>query len=111
MRTKIATDLDMKGSWKVHRELVYSVAPEAAEAWATVKQADTLRRIQPRRKDAVERVGSAKEGSIAGVGRGGQRSNARSGDSKPRDSSWSYGKEVHSMVDCTTKRKSGLPGG
>ena len=54
---------------------------------------------------------SAKEEKRAAVGRGRQGSNARSGDSKPRDSCWNYGKEGHRMADCTTKRKLGSPGG
>ena len=60
-KTKVATALDMKGSLKEHRDLVYSVAREAAEAWATVEQAGKLRRVQSRPKGAVARVGSAKE--------------------------------------------------
>ena len=60
-KTKVATALDMKGSWREHPYLVYSVAREAAEAWATVEQADKLRRTQSRAKGAVARVGSAKE--------------------------------------------------
>ena len=42
-------------------ELVYSVAREATEDWATVKQADKLRSIQSRAKDAVAQGSSAKE--------------------------------------------------
>ena len=90
---------------------MYSVAREAAEAWATVEQADKLRRVQSRPKGAVARVGSAEEEKTAGVGRGGQRSNARSDDSKSRGSCWNCGKEGHRMANCTTKRKSGPPGG
>ena len=52
-KTKVATARDMKGSWKEHPDLVYSVAREAAEAWATVEHADKLRRVQSRRKGAV----------------------------------------------------------
>ena len=37
-KTKVVTVLDMKESWKEHQDLVYSVAGEAAEAWATVEQ-------------------------------------------------------------------------
>ena len=49
---------------------MYSVAREAAEARATVEQADNFRRVQSRLKDAVARVGSAKKKKRAGVGRG-----------------------------------------
>ena len=51
----------MKGSWKEHPNLMYSVAREGAEAWATVEQADMLRRVQFCVKCAVARVGSDKE--------------------------------------------------
>ena len=50
---------------------MYSVAREAAEAWATVEQADKLRCVQSCPKRAVARVGSAKEEKAAVVGRGG----------------------------------------
>ena len=60
-RTEVATALDIKGCWKEHPGVVYSVAQEAAEAWATVEQAGKLRRVQSRLKCIVERVGSAKE--------------------------------------------------
>ena len=77
----------MKGCWKELTDLVYSVAREAAEAWATDEQANNLRRVQSRPKGVVTRVGSAKkEEKSTVVGRGGQRSSARSGDSKPRGS-------------------------
>ena len=36
-KTKVATALDMKENWKEHPGLVYSVAQEAAKAWATVE--------------------------------------------------------------------------
>ena len=60
-KSKVATALGMKGSWKEHPNLVYSVAREGAEAWATVEQADMLRRVQFCAKCAVARVGSDKE--------------------------------------------------
>ena len=53
--------------------------PEFKTKVATVEQADKLHRVQSRPKGVV-RVGSAKEGKKSGVGRGGQRSSARSGD-------------------------------
>ena len=105
-KTKVATALDLKGSWKEYPDLVYSVAREAAEAWATIEQADKLRRVQSRPKGAIARMGSAKEEKGPVVGRGGQGSSARSGDSKPRGSSWNCGKGGHRMADCTTKWKS-----
>ena len=108
---KVATALDMKGGWDEHPDLVYSIAREAAEAWASVAHADKLRRAQSRPKGAVARVGSAKEEKTAGIGRGGQRSSARFGDSKPRGSCWNCGKEGHRTADCTIKRKLGPPGG
>ena len=55
-KTKVATALDMKESWKEHPDLVYSVAREAAEAWAAVEHADKLRRVQSRPKGAVART-------------------------------------------------------
>ena len=67
-KTKVATALDMKGSWKEHPDLVYSVAREAAEAWATVEQTYKLRRVQYRPKGAVAQVDSAKEKKEAVVG-------------------------------------------
>ena len=70
LKTKMATFLDMKRSWKKHPDLVYSVAREAVEAWTTVEQADKLRRVQSRPKVAVARVGSDKEKQGAAVGRG-----------------------------------------
>ena len=82
--TEVATALDIKGCWKEHPDLVYTVAREAAEAWATIEQADKFRRVQSHPKGAVARVGSAKEEKRAAVRRGGQGSSARSGDSKPR---------------------------
>ena len=85
-KTKVATALGMKGSWKEHPDLVYSVAREGAEAWATVEQANKLRCFQSRPKGAVAQVGSAKEEKGAAVGRGGQESSPRSSDSKPRGS-------------------------
>ena len=60
-QTKVATALDMKGSWKKHADLVYSVLRKAVEAWATVEQADKFRRVKSRAKGAVAQVGSAKE--------------------------------------------------
>ena len=90
---------------------MYSVARETVEAWATVEQADKLRCVQSRPKGAVARVGSAKEEKGVVVGRGGQGSSARSGDSKSRGSCWNCGKKSHRMADCTTKRKTGPPGG
>ena len=102
-RTKVATALDMKGCWTEHPDLVYTVAREATEAWATG--------VQFRSKGAVVRVGSAKEEKGAVVGRGGQGSCARSGDLKSRGSCWNCGKESRRMGDCTTKRKSGPSGG
>ena len=110
-KATVTTVLALKGCWKEHPGLVYSVAREAAEAWVTVEQADKLRRVQSRPKGAVARVGSAKEEEGAVVGRGGQESSARSGDSKPRGSCWNCGKECHRMTECTTKRRSGPPGG
>ena len=111
LKTKVATALDMKNCLKEYPGLVYSVTREAAEAWATVEQVENLRRVYSRPKGAVARVGSAKKGKRAVVGRGGQGSSAHSGDSKPRGSCWNYGKEGHRMADCTTKRKSSPPGG
>ena len=90
---------------------MYSVAREAAEAWATVEQADKLCRVQSCPKVAVARMDSAREEKGAVVGRGGQGLSARSGDSKPRGSCWNCGNEGHRMADCTTKRKSSHPGG
>ena len=90
---------------------MYSVPREAAEAWATVEQADKLRRIQCRARCAIARVGKGEGGKTAGVGRGRQGSSARSGDSKPRGSCWNCGKGGRRMADCTTKRNSGSPGG
>ena len=58
---EVATALDMKGSWKENPDLVFSVVREAAEAWATVEQADKLSYVRSRAKGAVARVGSAKE--------------------------------------------------
>ena len=52
----------MKGCWKKYPDPVYSVAREAAEAWATVEQAGNFRLVQSRPKGAVARVGSPKEG-------------------------------------------------
>ena len=69
-KTKMATFLDMKGSWKEHPDLVYSVAREAVEAWANVEQVDKPRRVQSRPKVAVARVGSEKEKQGAVVRRG-----------------------------------------
>ena len=46
----------MKRSWKGHPDLVYSVTREAAEAWATVEQADKLSCVQSRAKGAFVRV-------------------------------------------------------
>ena len=109
--TKVATALDMKWSSKEHPDLVYSVAQEGAEAWATVEQVDKLRRVQSRAEGAVARMGSAKEEKTAEVGCGGQGPSARSGDLEPRCNCWNCGKEGHSMADCTTKRKLGRPGG
>ena len=108
-QAKIATALDMKECCKEHPDLGYSVAREAAEAWATVEQADKLRRVQSRPKGAVARVGSAKEENGAVVGQGGQGSSARSGDSKPRGSCGKCGKGGHRMADSTIKRKVGTP--
>ena len=42
-KAKVATALEMKGSWKEHPDLLYSVAREVAEAWETAEQADRLR--------------------------------------------------------------------
>ena len=109
-KTKVATALDMEGSWKEHPDLMYSVAREAAEAWATSAEADKLRRVQSRAKSAVARVGSARGGEAAVAGRGGQGSGACSGDLKPHGSGWNCGKEGHRIADCATKRKSGLQG-
>ena len=67
-KTKVATACDMKGCWKEHLDLVYSVAREAAEAWAIVEQANKLRRIQSRPKGTVARVGSPKEENEPVVG-------------------------------------------
>ena len=91
---EVATALAIKGGWKEHQDLVYSVAREAAEPWATVEQADKLRRVQSHTKGAVVRVGSAKEEKTAEVGRGGQGPSARFGDLKPCDSRWSCGRRV-----------------
>ena len=77
-KTKVATALNMMGNWKEHPYLVYSVAREAAEDWATVDQTDELHRVQSRAQGAVARVASAKEEKTAGVGRGGQCSSTRS---------------------------------
>ena len=110
-KTKVATDLDMKGCWKEHPDLVYSVVQEASEVWATVEQVDKLHRVQPCPKGAVAQVGNTKENKEAVVGRDGQASNARSGDSKPRGSCWTCGEKGHRMADCTTKGKSRPPGG
>ena len=110
-KTKVATALDMKGCWKEHPDLVYSVTQEAAEAWANVEQADKLRYVQSRPKDTVARVGSAKKEKGAVEVRGGQGSSARSGNSKPRGSCWNCEKEGHGMTDCTTKCKLVPPGG
>ena len=52
---------------------MYSVAREAAKAWATVEQVDQFRRVQSHPKGVVERVGSTEEEIGAVVGRGGQR--------------------------------------
>ena len=52
-KTKVATALDMKGCWKRHPNLVYSVPRKAAQGWATVEQAYKLRRVQSRPKGAV----------------------------------------------------------
>ena len=109
LKIKVATAFDMKGYWREYPDLVYTVAREVAEVWATVKQADKLRRVQFRPKGSVARVGSAKEENGAIVGRGGEGSSARFGDSKPRGSCWDCGKEGHRMTDCTPKRKSGPP--
>ena len=107
VETKVAAVLDMKGSWKEHPDLVYSVARKAAEAWTTVEQADKLRYVHSRVKGTVARVGNAKGEGTAVVGRGRQGSSACSGDLKPCGSCW---KEGHRRADCTTKRKSGLIG-
>ena len=101
----------MKGCWKEHPDLVYSVAREAVGAWATVEQADKLRGIQSCPKGAVARADNAKEEKGVLVGRGGQRSSAHSGDSKPRGSCRNCGKEGHRMAHCTTNRKSWPPEG
>ena len=61
-KTKVATALDMKGCWKEHSDLVYSVAREAAKAWATVEQANKLCRVQSRPKGPIARVGNARRG-------------------------------------------------
>ena len=63
-KAKVVTALDMKGSWKRHPNLVYSVAREAAEAWMTVEQTEQLRRVQSRPKGTLARVGSANEEKI-----------------------------------------------
>ena len=113
-KTKVATALDMKGSWKKNPDPWYSVAREAVESWATVEKADKLCRVQSRTKGAVRRLDSAKEKKPAVVrrgDRGDQGLSARSGDSKPRGSCRNYGKEGHRMANCTTKRKSWPPGG
>ena len=47
------------------------ITREPAEAWATVEQADKLRRVQSRPKSAVGRVGGAKKGKGAVVGQRG----------------------------------------
>ena len=60
-KTKVVTVLDIRGSWKDHPDLVYSVTREAAETWVTVEQADKVRRVQSRVKGAIARVGSAEE--------------------------------------------------
>ena len=65
---------------KEHPGVVYSVAREAAEAYATDEHANKLHCVQSRPKDAVARVGSAKKEKEDGVGRGGQGSSAHSGD-------------------------------
>ena len=44
-KTKIATALDMKKSWKENPDLVYSIVREATEARVIVEQADKLRRV------------------------------------------------------------------
>ena len=80
LKTKVATALDMKGSWKEHPDLVYSVERETAEGWETVEQTIKLRHVQSRTKGIVARMGSAKDIKRAVVGRGGQWSSARSGD-------------------------------
>ena len=110
-KTKIATALDIKGSWKEHPDLVYSVVREAPEVWASVQQADKLRHVQSRPKGAVARVSSAQKGKEAVVGQGGKGLKAPFGDSKPRGSCWNCGREGQRMDDCTTKRKSGPSGG
>ena len=51
----------MKGCWKERPDLVYLVAREAEEGWATVEQDDKLRYVQSRPKGANARVGSTKE--------------------------------------------------
>ena len=71
-KTKVTAALDMKACWKEHPDIVYSVAREATEAWATVEQAEKLPRVQSRPKGAVARVGSAKEEKGEVVGRGEQ---------------------------------------
>ena len=110
-KTKVATALDMKGSWKEDPDIVYSVAREAAEGWETVEQANKIRRAQSRTNGTVARVGSAKDRKRAVVGRGGQWSGARSGDSKPRESCWNCRKErsqdgrLRDQVEVVSPRK------
>ena len=60
-KIKVMTALDMKGDWKGHLDLVYSVAREETEVWATLEQADKLRHVQSRAKGAVAPPGSAKK--------------------------------------------------
>ena len=66
-KTKVATALDMKGCWKAHPDLVYSVAREAAEAWATVEQADKLRSVHscPSCRASVQCQGGKRSSSRA----------------------------------------------
>ena len=78
IKTSVATALDIKrGSWGEHPDLVYSVAREAAVAWAIIEQADKLRRVPSRVKGVIAGAVSAKEEKAAGKRRGGQGSSAR----------------------------------
>ena len=49
-KTKVATALDIKRSWKEHPNIVHLVLRQAVDAWETVEQADKLRRVQIVRK-------------------------------------------------------------
>ena len=74
--------------------------PISPDAFSLVRRVLSREWLVPRRKK-----------DRPGVGRGDQGLGFRSHDSKPRKSCWNCRKEGHRMADCTTKRKSGPPGG